>query len=79
MFETLLLEQDQPADVIHETGNYTYMGWFKPGDSDYNTANCFIVRIESVNGLTTRTYANGARSYTNVWSNHENLVYSHLK
>lgn len=79
MFETLLYEQNQPADVIHESGIYTYMGWFRPGNSDYNAANCLIVRIESDNGTTIRTYANGSRKYANVWSNHENLVYSHLK
>lgn len=47
------------ADIVEDCGWCLYLGWFKPGTSKDDTNNCCIVRIQELDGITERLYADG--------------------
>lgn len=72
------------ADIVDDCGECIYLGWFLPGTWKDDENNCCIIRLQEIDGVTERLYAEGFEQSIRklTWKKrhlykYENKKYSH--
>lgn len=66
----------QNFDIMEDLGTIIYLGFFKSGTDETGEDNCMILKIETIDKVTTRKFALGINYDKQcTWSSRENYSY----